>query len=211
VLVDRPGAPQTVILAMRPLGELVAGARAERELVGVALGGGFTSRLNQNLREAHGYTYGAGAAVREQGGQPLFTLRTAVQTEVTGASLGEIKGELARLAGGGLPAAEAGKARETARTDVAQALSTSASLVRSLVEGALSGRGADALAEQVAALDAATDPGVDRAARGPEFRFDDLTLVLVGDRTKVLPQVKEAGLPEPLLLDAEGRPHPATP
>jgi len=206
VLVDRPGAPQTVILAARPLGRLEGGARVERELVGVALGGGFTSRLNQNLREAHGYTYGARASVRERSGQPFLSLQTSVQTEVTGPSLGEIRGELARLASGGVAAAEVGKARETARSEVAHALSTSASLVHSLVEGALEGRGADALAEEVGALDAAADPGVDRAARGPEFRFDDLTLVLVGDRARILPQLAAAGVPEPLLLDAEGKP-----
>jgi predicted Zn-dependent peptidase len=205
-LVDRPGAPQTLILGARPLPALASAARAERELVGVALGGGFTSRLNQNLREAHGYSYGAHAGFSESAGQPVLTLQTSVQTEVTGPALGEIRAELARLAADGLPAPEAGKARETARSDVAQGLATGASLVRALTGDALAGRGAGALVEEVAALDAAADAGVDRAARGPDFRFDDLTLVLVGDRAAVLPQLAAAGLPAPTLLDAEGRP-----
>jgi hypothetical protein len=62
------------------------------------------------------------------------------------------------------------------------------------------------LAEEVKALDAASDAQADAAARAGTFRFDALTLVLVGDRAKVLPQLQQAGLPAPDPVDAEGRP-----
>ncbi len=204
-LVDRPGAPQTRVLALRPLPALEGAPRAARELVDVALGGSFTSRLNQNLREKHGYTYGIRSALTERDGQVLLSVGTSVQTEVTGAALGEVRGELARLTAEGLPAAEAGKARETARTAVAERLGTSRALAGALLEAVLEGRPASALADQVKALDAAGDALADAQARSGAFGFDGLTLVLVGDRAAVLPQLAKAGLPAPVLVDAEGQ------
>ena len=205
VLVDRPGAPQTLILAVRPLPALDGADRAARELAGVALGGGFTSRLNQNLREKHGYTYGAGSRLDQVASQARLTISTSVQTEVTGAALREIRAELDGLGTGGLPAAEAGKARETARSGLAEALGASAGLVRLLAEDVLAGRPPSALRDEVAALDQASAARVDAAARGGTFAFDGLTLVLVGDRAAVLPQLEKAGVPAATLLDAEGR------
>jgi predicted Zn-dependent peptidase len=206
VLVDRPGAPQTVIVATRPLPPLAGAVRAARDLADVALGGGFTSRLNQNLREQHGYTYGAGSRIREQEGQPILSVSTSVQTEVTGAALGEIRKELARLTSDGLDAAEATKARETARSGVAAALGTSAALAEALAGDVLAGRGADGLAEEVRALDAAGADAVAAAARSGAFDLGQLAIVLVGDRKAVEPQLAAAGLPAPELVDAEGRP-----
>jgi predicted Zn-dependent peptidase len=208
VLVDRPGAPQTLVLAVRPLPALEGADRAARELAGVALGGGFTSRLNQNLREKHGYTYGAGSRLDQVASQARLTVSTSVQTEVTGAALREIRAELDGLGTGGLPAAEAGKARETARSGLAEALGASAGLVRLLAEDVLAGRPPSALRDEVAALDQASAARVDAAARGGTFAFDGLTLVLVGDRAAVLPQLEKAGVPAATLLDVEGRPLP---
>jgi len=80
--VDRPGAPQTVIVGVRALPPADGMARAALRLAGVALGGSFTSRLNQSLREKHGYTYGVRSALVERTGQPVLVVSTAVQTEV---------------------------------------------------------------------------------------------------------------------------------
>ncbi|MBK9518440.1 MAG: insulinase family protein [Anaeromyxobacter sp.] len=205
-LVDRPGAPQTRILAVRPLPPLAGAARAARQLADVALGGGFTSRLNQNLREKHGYTYGVRSGVGERDGQVLLSVGTAVQTEVTGAALGELRRELDGLTAGGLLPHEAAKARETSRSDVAARLGTSTGLSGALLEMALAGRPATALADEVAALDQATAAQADAQARGGAFAFDGLTLVLVGDRAAVTAQLGPAGLPAPTVVDAEGKP-----
>jgi hypothetical protein len=75
-----------------------------------------------------------------------------------------------------------------------------------LTDDVLAGRTPSALRDRVVALDQATASLVDGAARSGAFAFDGLTLVLVGDRTAVLPQLEKAGLPAPVLLDAEGRP-----
>ena len=215
VMVDRPGAPQTVILAGSPVPTLGGPARAARDLVTTALGGSFTSRLNQNLREKHGYTYGAGCRLPEASGQSTLVVSTSVQTEVTGPALAEIRAELEGLSARGLEPAETVKARETERSGVAESLATAATLASVMSAAVVAGRPASFLADDVAALDAADAAGAQAAATGGAYRFDALTLVLVGDRAKVLPQLEAAGLPVPDPVDAEGRParsaRPATP
>jgi predicted Zn-dependent peptidase len=205
-LVDRPGAPQTLVIATRPLPALGGSAEAARDLVDVALGGSFTSRLNQNLREKHGYTYGATSRLDLVGGQARLSISTSVQTEVTGAALGEIRAELEALEKGGLPDAEVGKARETERSGMAEALGSAAGLVGMLGEDVRAGRPATALRDRLTALGQATAAMASEAARGGAFAFDGLTLVLIGDRAALLPQLQKAGLGEPALLDSEGRP-----
>ncbi len=61
------------------------------------LGGLFNSRLNMNLREDKGYTYGAGAGFDLRRGHGPFSARAAVNTEVTVAAIGEFLVELDRI------------------------------------------------------------------------------------------------------------------
>jgi len=199
VLVDRPGAPQTLVLAGRPVPPLDGVPRAARRLANAALGGGFTSRLNQNLREKHGYSYGANSRIRELSGQPTLIVATSVQTEVTGAALGEIRAELEGLSRTGVGDEEAVKARETERSDVAEALATSASLADALAAAVLAGRPASALADDMAALDATAPAAARAAATGGAFAPGSMTVVLVGDRKAVLPQLERAGWPAGVL------------
>jgi zinc protease len=63
------------------------------------LGGLFGSRINLNLREAHGYTYGASSFYDWRRGPGPFVVSTAVQSEVTAPALSEILGEIDRIRG----------------------------------------------------------------------------------------------------------------
>jgi zinc protease len=66
-------------------------------VMNAVLGGLFSSRINLNLREAHGYTYGASSYFdwRRQAGP--FVISTAVQSEVTGAAISETLKEIDRM------------------------------------------------------------------------------------------------------------------
>jgi zinc protease len=57
-VIDRPGSVQTALFAGQPFPERAAAGHEAREVMNNLLGGLFTSRLNQNLREKHAYTYG---------------------------------------------------------------------------------------------------------------------------------------------------------
>ncbi len=94
---DRSGAAQTQIQVGH------AGvSRSDPEfhiliVLNVLLGGKFTSRLNLNLRERHGYTYGVQSSFARRLGPGPFTIRTAVATDIAGAAVKEILFELHRL------------------------------------------------------------------------------------------------------------------
>lgn len=93
-LVDKPGAAQSVIIIGR-----IGAARSSPDyyalqVMNTILGGQFTSRLNQNLRETHGYSYGASSSFDFLPAPGAFTAAAAVQTAVTGAALREFFNEL---------------------------------------------------------------------------------------------------------------------
>ena len=68
------------------------------KVMGSMLGGFFGSRLNQNLREDHAYTYGARASVNSDPWVGSFTAATSVRNEVTDSSLVQIMLEIERMA-----------------------------------------------------------------------------------------------------------------
>ncbi|MFT5690002.1 MAG: zinc protease, partial [Planctomycetota bacterium] len=105
-IIDRPGAPQTMIYLVRPVPNLEGLDRAVREALLTVFGGTFTSRLNANLREDKNYSYGAGASSSTRAFQEVMLARTAVFTDVTGLAMTQLKMEYDRLASGGIDAAE---------------------------------------------------------------------------------------------------------
>ncbi len=117
-LVDRPGAPQTQIRA----GHLGVAATHPDFYPLVALnhplGGAFSSRLNLNLRERRGWTYGIRSAFSGGLSPGWFQVATAVETGVTAEALGEIVGELERFRAEGVSDAEV----ESARRSLSQTL-----------------------------------------------------------------------------------------
>jgi zinc protease len=98
-LVDRPGSVQSAIFAVQPYPRRIQEGYVAREHLDNVLGGLFTSRINQNLREEHAYTYGARTmtvAARDFG---LFAVSTSVATEVTVPAIKEILNELTSIRG----------------------------------------------------------------------------------------------------------------
>jgi predicted Zn-dependent peptidase len=93
-LVDKPGAAQTEIRIGRIGVERTTPDYYPIVVMNTMLGGSFTSRLNQNLREQHGYTYGAGSVFDMRPLPGPFFAASAVQTEVTDSALIEFMKEL---------------------------------------------------------------------------------------------------------------------
>ncbi|MBK8254016.1 MAG: insulinase family protein [Polyangiaceae bacterium] len=124
VLVDRPDAPQSVIAVVRDGIRLQDADAPYYELVNTALGGSFTSRLNQNLREDHGWTYGAGSYFSETKRGGVFGARAAVETKFTEPALTEMLKELRLMASKGLTEDELAKVKSQDRADLVQAYET---------------------------------------------------------------------------------------
>jgi predicted Zn-dependent peptidase len=94
ILVDKPGAPQTEIRIGRIGVSRVTPDYFQLTVMNTILGGSFTSRLNNNLREEHGYTYGAGSSFDFRPLPGPFVAGAAVQTGVTDKALTEFMKEL---------------------------------------------------------------------------------------------------------------------
>lgn len=93
-IVDKPGAPQSVIRIGCVGVERTTKDYFALQVLNTILGGSFTSRLNTNLRETHGYTYGAGSAFDMRPLPGPFVAASSVQTEVTDKALSEFMKEL---------------------------------------------------------------------------------------------------------------------
>jgi predicted Zn-dependent peptidase len=206
ILVDRPDAPQTVISILRPVSAPAGADRVRRQCVNTLFGNAFTSRLNQNIREKHGYSYGARSGFTEDAGQWMLSASSSVQTKVTGAALGEFRNEFNGLASGNVTPEELEKSVRTVRFDLETSGDTTNAAADVLANLLRNGRPVDAVRQDLAAIPAADLASVNALASSGLYKWEDLLIVLVGDKDTVLPQLAEAGFPVPRLLDVDGKP-----
>ena len=97
ILVDRPGAPQTTLVCFSMGLARSTPDYVPVEVMNTDLGGLFSSRINMNLREAHGYTYGAGSFFRYHRSPGPFIVFSDVRTDVTAPATTEVFNELKRM------------------------------------------------------------------------------------------------------------------
>jgi predicted Zn-dependent peptidase len=205
-VVDRPGATQTFIRFAAPGVPLRDGSRVQRELLNTALGGSFTSRLNQNLREDHGYTYGARSNFAMGPSTGAFTAGASVQAEVTGKALVEFLKEFDRIRTGDIADAEVAKARETRRSDLVRSFGQLSGLLGAASEFEAAGLPYSTLASDIAAAEKASAGELNALAR-TAVNYDQGVLVLVGDKATILEQLKDVpGLPAPTIYEPTGEP-----
>ncbi|MEI9851801.1 MAG: pitrilysin family protein [Sphingomonas sp.] len=193
ILVDRPGAPQTTLrLAFdAPL----AGSAGDipNRTMNQLLGGAFSSRITTNIREDKGYTYGPGSDIAFAPGDALWTFEADVTTEVTGAALKEVFGEIRRMQSEA-PGAEESKGIRTYMAGLfAIQNSTSGAVIGTVASRDLLGLPADWLENYVPAVLAVTPAQMTAAAKA-NLPLGQLTLIIVGDLEKVRPQLE--ALPE---------------
>ena len=169
------------------------------------LGGGFSSRLNQNLRERMGATYGAFAGLRQLPRRSLLTASASLNMDQAGPAIRELLAEVDGLASGRRPVRlrELREAKVTlARTHV-QRFETLGGM-NSVITGALQ-RGAPLsdIRDYPDRLEAVTrDQVAEAAAR--HLGSDGSALVAVGDETRLTPALD--GLGEVRRVDPEGAP-----
>jgi zinc protease len=97
-LVDRSNSVQSEIRVAYPI-NLKKGDPdvIKASLMNVILGSGFSARLNQNLREKHAYTYGAGSSISSDMIVGSFNAQTSVRNEVTDSAIYQLMFELERI------------------------------------------------------------------------------------------------------------------
>lgn len=183
---DKPGAAQTVVLFGRPGPSAADPAGTPLELASTLLGGSFTSRLVQNLREKHGYTYGAFSGLNSGRETRLLVVSTSVKTEVTSPALSELQKELVGITQ--LSAGELEKARSLLDARQLDAFASGDAALGALLENAMEELGPGELGLARARREKVTLPELVTAAG--QFEPQRFTVVLVGDRSKLEKELK---------------------
>ena len=188
LLVDLPGSAQTAIRVTVPAYEPGADEAAAADLAGIVLGGSFTSRLNNLLREQKGYTYGARSWFSEGHLGTEFVAATNVRTDATADALTDLVGV---LTGEAFTDDDRAKAASIARTDAIESVETRSGLNDALQDLVLRGVEPDGLQAELAAAGAVTLEQLN-AAR-PWTQPDAGLVYLVGDHSVIGEPLAAAG------------------
>jgi zinc protease len=205
-LVDRPGSIQSVILAGHVVAPKANPREQEVQAANEILGGGFTSRVNMNLREDKGWAYGAGTFVPDTAAQRPLILWAPVQADQTGPAMKEVLAELRAVTADEPPTgAELERVKKDRTLSLPGSWETTGELsaaVEEVVRYGLPDDYWEHYPEALARLDLATV----REVAVETFHPDQLIWVVVGDRAKIEQQIRDAGFSEIRLIDADGEP-----
>ena len=179
--VEHPGAVQSSIRVGRLLFPRRHPDFVGMQVVATALGGYFGSRLMQNLRERHGYTYGVAAAMVnfEQAG--YFALATQVGTASTQAALGEIYAEIERMRTEPMPEEELALVKNIMTGEMMRILDGPFGIADVTIENLLCGADNSLVGENLARIRAITAAEVQRLARKYLAR-EELVTVIAGEK-----------------------------
>ncbi len=167
-------------------------------VLNMVLGGQFVSRVNLNLREDKGYTYGARTAFDWRVGCGPFSLEVGVQTAATLDALREAVREIAEVRGARPPSPhELETARAALTRGFPRSFETAVQVARAGVRMALHGLPDDHYTRFVPRILAVGAADVLRAAQR-HLRPDDLLAVVVGSRPDVLGELAGLGFGDPL-------------
>lgn len=195
LLIDRPKSPQSVILAGMPIGVKGTDDPLALRIANETLGGSFTSRLNSDLRETKGWSYGVGSGVSAGREDLIFQLQAPVQADRTGDSIKALQDNIAAfLKDTPVTSAELSRAVKSNTLSLPGDFETANAVLAALIGNAVLGRPDDyqvTLAGRYRALSEAGVMDAARAALDPA----KLTWVVVGDAAVVEPQLKALGIP----------------
>lgn len=204
VLVDQPDAGQTAlqVACMGPSRDTPDFPALQ--VMNGALGGMFSSRLNNNLRETKGYTYGIYSHFDYDRTPAPFSVEASVQQDATGESVREILREIAAMREQAMSQAELEAARNAQLLSLPGQFETNADIGASLTELFVYGLAPDyydRLARELASVRVEDVQRVAREYLDPER----MIVVAVGERRKILPQLQKLGLGQPEMRDDDGQ------
>ncbi len=196
VIVDRPGSPQSFILA----GHLAPGLGGENDIAIDAMnkvfGGSFNARINSNLREDKGWSYGAYSILFGAAAQRPWVVYAPVQTDKTADSLAEIRKEIAGYLGSKPASAE--ELRLVTLDEIRSlpgSYETAGNVLGSLASSGRFGRPYDYPTTLKGKYDALT-PGLLAETAKATIKPGSMTWLIVGDRAAIEEDIAKLGLGE---------------
>ena len=205
-LVNRPEAEQTVIFAAQLAPPTANSDEIALQAMNDVLGGDFTSRINMNLREDKNWSYGASTALVAAEGQRPFFVYAPVQTDSTGPAIQEIIAELEAIRGSRPPSPEeVEKVKARTTLSLPGRWETGGAVAGSLGELVRFGLPDDWWSTYSGRVRALEVDDVAAAARTYVLP-GNLVWVIVGDLSRIEPEVRALGLGEIEFIDADGQP-----
>jgi zinc protease len=205
VVVDKPGAPQTALRVSSIAATRKSPDYPALQVMNAALGGLFSSRINQDLREEKGYSYGMFSQFRYDRTPGPFIIAGSVRTDVTGASVAEIFRQLQAMREGPLPAAELAGARNSQVLSLPGQFETNEGIGAALADTFVFDLPLDYYSHLPAQFAQVTAQEALAAAR-KYLVPAQMVVVAVGDRARIAPQLDALKLGEPELRDTDGQP-----
>ena len=204
-VVHRPGSVQTEIRIGHPgLPRKVPDFHAV-SVMSAILGGLFNSRLNMQLREAKGYTYGASAGFDMRRGAGPFTARAAVNTEVTVPAVIDTLAELERMRDTKVEPSELAAARDFLVGVFPLRFETPGAVAAALSGLAIHGLPVEELLDYRRKIEAVTIDDVAAAAR-EHLQIEGAAIVLVGDADAIGAALEAADLGK-VVVERDDAPH----
>ncbi|WP_448502983.1 M16 family metallopeptidase [Sphingomonas sp.] len=208
VLVDRPASPQSliaggVVTPLDPKSELLPVTTANN-----VLGSDFLSRINMDLREAKGWSYGASGSLTRREGAVPYVINAPVQADRTGEAIASLRREMQTfLTTRGVQPDEFERTINGQTRQLAGQFETSGRVLSAMMTNDMFGRPDDyfdTIAQKYRAL---TPTELDAAARRAidPSRF---VWVVVGDAAKVRGQLDSLGLPVEVIAASPSAPAP---
>ncbi len=205
-LVDVPKAAQTEFRVGYSTGLKydATGEYFKAGLMNFALGGGFNGRLNINLREDKGWTYGARSSFSGDEFSGNFEFSSGIKADATDSALGEVVRELKDYSASGITDDELKFMKSAIGQRDALRYETGlqkAGFIRNILDYNLP---ADYTVQQAKIIKAMTKKDIDALAK-KWIKPDKLNMLLVGDKAKILPGLQKMGY-KIIELDADGKP-----
>lgn len=189
VLVDKPNAAQSVVMIGAPGVPRTSPDYPAIRLMNTILGGSFSSRLMDILREQKGFTYGARSNFAWQPLPGPFVASAQVRSNVTDSSLAIFFSEFRRIRDSSVTDAELRRAQAYIALGSLGDFETTGDVAGQLAELASFGLPLTTIPKDLAAIQRLTAAGVQRAARA-YIDPDHLTVVIVGDVDKIRPGIE---------------------
>lgn len=203
VIVDRPGAQQTQVRLLQMGVSRATPDYPALEVMNSELGGLFSSRINLNLREEHGYTYGAGSTFVYRRTLGYFATGGGMRTDVTAPAVTEMLKEIHRMIDTEMKPEELSLAKDSQSRSLPGMYETSGGEAGALSELFVYNLSRDYFSLLPERLNAVT-AGDAQAAAKKYLHPDQMILVCVGDRAKIEPELVKLDLGEVEIRDADG-------
>lgn len=202
-LVDKPDAAQSEIrIGKRSMTYDATGEYYRSYLMNFALGGAFNSRINLNLREDKGYTYGASAGFGGNAEYGSYTARAGVRSDATADSIIQFENEIRKYAESGITESELSFTRKSIGQSDARKYETPGQKLGFLAQILVYDLDESFVDEQNEILESIGKDELDALAK-KHLNMEDMIIVVVGDKASILPGLEGLGY-EIVELDENG-------